>query len=116
VTGARSHHAGKAAEEIVERHYTAQGYACLARRWRAPAGEIDLVCARGDVLVFVEVKASATLDRALANLGPRQIARITAAAESFPDPGDAAVPMNRRIDLAAVDGTGQVAVVENITL
>ena len=35
----------------------ARGYEVLERNWHCPAGEIDLICARGALLVFCEVKA-----------------------------------------------------------
>jgi putative endonuclease len=38
-------------------HYQAHGYEVLERNWRCPAGEIDLICARGSLLVVCEVKA-----------------------------------------------------------
>ena len=38
-------------------HYRAEGYEVLERNWHCPAGEIDLICARGALLVFCEVKA-----------------------------------------------------------
>jgi putative endonuclease len=38
-------------------HYRARGYELLERNWRCPAGEIDLICTRGAVLVVCEVKA-----------------------------------------------------------
>jgi putative endonuclease len=46
-------------ERHAARWYQAQGFEVLARNWRAPAhgGELDLVVARGDTLVFCEVKA-----------------------------------------------------------
>ncbi len=34
----------------------AKGYRVEARNWRCALGELDLVCRRGDTLVFVEVK------------------------------------------------------------
>jgi putative endonuclease len=37
--------------------YRRRGYRLVARNWTSPLGEIDLVVARGDVLVFCEVKA-----------------------------------------------------------
>lgn len=40
---------------------TAQGWSVLERRWRCPAGEIDLVCRdRAGLLVGVEVKLRST--------------------------------------------------------
>ena len=50
----------------------AKGYRELARRWKSPVGEIDLVVRRGRTLVFVEVKARAKLDDAAWSVLPRQ--------------------------------------------
>jgi putative endonuclease len=61
----------------------AKGYREMARRWRSPAGEIDLVVRRGKTLVFVEVKARARLDDAAWSVLPRQQRRIVAAAEAW---------------------------------
>jgi len=44
-------------ENLAEAHYRAQGYEVLERNWHCPAGEIDLICARGTLLVVCEVKA-----------------------------------------------------------
>jgi putative endonuclease len=44
-------------ENLAAAHYRAHGYAVLERNWRCPAGEIDLICARGTLLVVCEVKA-----------------------------------------------------------
>ena len=38
-------------------HYRAHGYEVLERNWRCGAGEIDLICAKGSLLVVCEVKA-----------------------------------------------------------
>ena len=53
----------------------------MARRWRSPLGEIDIVARRRQLLVFVEVKARATLDEAAEFVNERQRRRIAAAAE-----------------------------------
>jgi putative endonuclease len=42
----------------------AKGYRPLARRFAAAGGEVDLVVARGNDIVFVEVKARSHLDDA----------------------------------------------------
>jgi putative endonuclease len=59
----------------------AKGYRILARRFRTPHGEIDIVARRRNLVAFVEVKARASLDDAAYAVTPRQQARIIAAAE-----------------------------------
>jgi putative endonuclease len=58
----------------------AKGFRILARRWRSPLGEIDIVARRRQLLVFAEVKARATLDEAAESVNERQRRRIAAAA------------------------------------
>ena len=48
-----------AGEDATLRHYRELGYSTVARNWRCPLGEIDLVLARGGLLVFCEVKTRA---------------------------------------------------------
>ena len=59
----------------------AKGFRIVARRWKSPVGEIDLIARRGRLLVFAEVKARARLDDAAESLSERQRRRIAAAAE-----------------------------------
>jgi putative endonuclease len=54
---------GRAGEDRAADWYIARGYQIVQRNWRSKAGEIDLVCARGNVIVFSEVKTRRT-DRA----------------------------------------------------
>ena len=67
-----------------------KGFRILARRWKSPVGEIDIVARRRRLLIFVEVKARDNLDDAAWSVTERQRARIIAAAEVFlaryPDP------------------------------
>ena len=66
-----------------------QGYKILNRRYRSPAGEIDLVALNGHHLAFVEVKARRDLSDAAYSVTARQQRRIADAAgywlQSFPD-------------------------------
>ena len=72
---------GISAESRAAAWLVAHGYRILARRWKSPLGEIDIVAARRHTLIFVEVKARATLDAAAEAVTPRQQQRIVAAAE-----------------------------------
>jgi putative endonuclease len=60
-----------------------KGFRIVARRWRSPVGEIDLVVRRGRLLVFVEVKARGAFDDAAEAVTERQRRRIAAAAEAW---------------------------------
>lgn len=76
---------GREAEERACRHLMAQGLALVARNYRCPYGEIDLVMHDGDTLVFVEVRRRARADYGTAAetvLGRKQ-QRLRAAAEHF---------------------------------
>jgi putative endonuclease len=72
---------GISAESRAAALLIAKGFRILARRWKSPAGEIDIVARRRHLLIFVEVKARATLDAAAESVNVRQQRRIAAAAE-----------------------------------
>src|SRR5581483_11667483 len=74
---------GISAESRAAAFLIAKGFRILARRWRGPVGEIDIVARRRGLLVFVEVKARATIDDAAWSVSERQRARIAAAAEAW---------------------------------
>jgi putative endonuclease len=74
---------GLSAEARAAAYLMAKGYRILARRFRTPVGEIDLVARRRNVIVFVEVKARATLDDAAYAVTPRQQRRIIDAAQAW---------------------------------
>lgn len=72
---------GISAESLAAAWLIGKGYRILARRFRCAAGEIDIVAGRRHLIVFVEVKARATLDGAAESVTQRQRIRIAAAAE-----------------------------------
>ena len=74
----------------------------LDRRWKCPAGEIDLVAVRGRTLAFVEVKARATEEAAIESVTPRARARIAAAADLWVARHSWYADHDRRFDLVAV--------------
>jgi putative endonuclease len=70
---------GRRAEWLAALFLQAKGYRILARRVRTRVGEIDIIARKGDTLVFVEVKARATLDSGIFALHPSARFRIEAA-------------------------------------
>jgi putative endonuclease len=72
---------GLSAESRAAALLIAKGYRILARRFRTPLGEIDIVARRRGVLVFVEVKARDSFDTAAEAIGKRQQNRIISAAQ-----------------------------------
>jgi putative endonuclease len=80
---------GLSAESRAALLLIAKGFRIVARRWKTPVGEVDIVARRRRELVFVEVKARNTLDAAAESVTERGKQRIVAAAEfwlaSHPD-------------------------------
>lgn len=72
---------GLSAESRAAAYLIGKGFRILARRWKSPVGEIDIVARRRSLLIFVEVKARERLDDAAWSVTPRQQQRIAAAAE-----------------------------------
>ena len=74
---------GLSAETRAAAYLMAKGYRILAKRFRTPYGEIDLVARKRNLVAFVEVKARASLDDAAYAVTPRQQARIIEAAQAW---------------------------------
>jgi putative endonuclease len=74
---------GLSAETRAAAYLMAKGYRILAKRFRTPHGEIDIVAKRRKLLAFVEVKARASLDEAAFAVTPRRQARIIDAAQAW---------------------------------
>jgi putative endonuclease len=94
---------GLSAESRAAVYLIAKGYRILARRFKTPVGEIDIVARRRGVLAFVEVKARERLTDAAESIGRRQQQRIIAAAEFrlAGHPDDAASDMRFDVVLVA---------------
>jgi putative endonuclease len=93
---------GRLAEALAAWSLRLHGYRIVARRYRTPFGEIDLIARRGRLLAFVEVKARAEIEVAMAALGPRQRARTARAAELFLAYHRAHAQCTLRFDLVTV--------------
>ena len=74
---------GLSAEARAAAFLIAKGYRILARRFRTPCGEIDIVAKRRNLVAFIEVKARGSLDDAAYAVTPRQQRRIVEAAQAW---------------------------------
>lgn len=84
--GPRPAATGLAGESLVADWLTAQGWQVVARRWRCPWGELDLVVLQPNLISFVEVKTrrSGNWDQGgLAALTDRKQTHLRQAAAAF---------------------------------
>lgn len=79
----RAERYGRSAEFLAVAALRLKGYRILARRFRSPQGEIDIVARRGRLLAIVEVKARADRDSAVLALTLGQRLRIERAAQAL---------------------------------
>jgi putative endonuclease len=105
---------GRAGEDRAADWYVARGYRILERNWRSKVGELDLICARGDVVVFCEVKTRRS-DRlggpaeAVTRSKQRRLRRL--AAEYLRSSTWVCGPRDVRFDIVAILG-GELSVME----
>jgi putative endonuclease len=52
---------GAIGEESARRYFGEKGWPVLARNWRCPEGELDLIVQEGETIVFVEVRTRSSL-------------------------------------------------------
>jgi putative endonuclease len=76
---------GDRGEHLAESYLVDHGYEPVARNYSCAAGEVDLVCRAGDVLVFVEVKTRRGIAFGIPEeaVTPAKIAHIAAAAQHY---------------------------------
>ena len=93
---------GLSAESRAAMLLVVKAYRIVARRFKTPFGEIDIVARRRRALVFVEVKARDTIDEAVEAVTERGKRRIVGAAEFWlaSHPADATAEI--RFDVIAV--------------
>jgi len=109
---------GAFGERVAAAHLEARGYTIVARNFRSPEAEIDVVALEGDVLVFVEVRTRRGGSRGMAELsvnGRKQRQLLRAAAtyiDAHPEHADAPL----RIDVITIElrADGTLAEVEHL--
>jgi len=93
---------GRSAEAFVAQHWQELGFSVLAQRLRTKAGEIDLIVADAETLIFVEVKSRKSFAQAAHAIMPRQQSRLFQSASSALADHDDWARSNMRFDIALV--------------
>ena len=103
---------GAEGEDVAARWYESRGGVVLARNWRGPGGELDLVVQAGSTIVFCEVKARTTtaFGSPLEAVTAAKRRRIRRLAAQWLEQSDHR-PAHIRFDVAGVLG-GHLEVVE----
>ena len=90
---------GRQAENLAAAHLTAAGLRIVARNWRQPEGELDIVADDAGTCVFVEVRSRTGADHghALEAITPHKRAQVIRTARRYLD-------ANQYVGPAPVDG------------
>ena len=101
---------GRDGEDRAARWYAQHGFEILARNWRTAGGEIDLICARGDLLAIVEVATrwSSAQGQPAGGVTPATQRRLRALAAQYlaqSRPGTSRIEGHVRFDVVAIVGT-----------
>jgi len=88
---------GQRAEKLAADYLEQRGYEILARNWRRPEGELDLVVGSEGLCIFVEVRSRTGTERGhpLETVDARKRARILRAARMYIDEERAKAPVFR---------------------
>lgn len=109
-TKVRAQRRGRWAETLTAWTLRLSGHRILARNYKTPMGEIDLIAKRGRLVRFIEVKARANADTALNAIGQKQKSRIQTAAEAFLIHHPALQMCDIRFDVSVVTGPLRVKI------
>jgi putative endonuclease len=94
---------GRRAEQLAAEALARAGLRIVARNWRRPEGELDIVAADGGVCVFVEVRSRTGEARGhpLETVTPQKRGRVVRAARFYLD-AEAPCAVAYRFDVVAV--------------
>ena len=93
---------GHVSEYLAALYLLMKGYRILAIRYRTRLGEIDLIIRKGDLVVFVEVKARVGEREAIDAVGFNTQRRIRAASDLWLARRKDASRLSQRYDVVAV--------------
>ncbi|MBI1326074.1 MAG: hypothetical protein GC136_00355 [Alphaproteobacteria bacterium] len=111
-----SYERGVWAEFIALVYFLLRGFWPVALRFKTKVGEIDLICRKGDLFLFVEVKARTSISEGLFALRKRQESRLVRAAEAFLASRSLPLDSKMRFDLFVITPRFQIEHVSNIMM
>ena len=97
---------GRRAETLAAWWLRLKFYRILARGYRLPLGEVDLIARRGHVLAFVEVKRRSELADGLEAVSARQRRRVGRAALAYIGQNPKLSSLELRFDVVVVTEVG----------
>lgn len=108
---------GRQGEDIAFSFLREKGYRLIERNWRCPGGELDIIAADGDTLVFVEVRTRSgpRFGSAEESITPTKQARLIELGQTYLQE-KAAPDQPWRIDVVAIQlgrGLPQINHIEN---
>jgi putative endonuclease len=105
---------GREGENVAAEYLAGKGYAILERNFRRGRTEIDLVAAKGDLLVFVEVKTRRTAEYGWPEeaVSEQKADNIRSAAESYMELHDWNADV--RYDIIAIVNEGEKPQIEHL--
>lgn len=98
----RAYRYGLWAEAWVVLFLSLKGYRLIARRWKTPVGEIDLLMRKNKTVAVIEVKYRALQNHALEAVSPRQLERLQRAAAYAQSRFPRLAPLTWRFDMVAL--------------
>ena len=110
-------HVGRLGEDLALKKLKKLGYRCIARNYRCPLGEMDLIARDGETLVFVEIKTRRDKSlgyakEAVDKRKKRQLSKVALAYMKAEDCCD----VKSRFDVVAINFEGdreQIEVIKN---
>ena len=98
----RAQRRGRFAEYLAAAFLLVKGYRIIAIRFRTKAGEIDIIARKGDLAIFVEVKARVGEREAVDAVSATAQRRIRAASDVWLSKRSDAARLSQRYDVVAV--------------
>jgi len=104
-----SYSKGVLAEKAAAKHLKRQGYKIVEERYKTKFGEIDIIASKGDLIVFIEVKAHQSVESSLYAVTSKTRRRIEQSALWFLSENPEYADFQMRFDVMVLKDGGRCA-------